>query len=340
MDTQQEQPQQQSQQQQQQQQGIFTLTSCDVGNGLLPLSAAAAPGSAGVANGVSIRAPSEVEAAAAVDMAAKDTAAAAATILTPLSQQQMYPPAKAANVAGPEVAAAAVAALAATLAADRVSLSPPSPSAAASAQAAQAATSASSSSSQSQCCSALSGPAVWAVLSRAELEGEVRELLGEARAWYKKKGGALVLQIEQQLKLCRFLAGLHGPQAARPMALDSVAMILESLAALNLVDDKLTALTEAAQLLGLVGCGRKRLLLLWAALELQRTATGGAAGSPVGSDKGLICGDAAAVLRLVLKGLEPPEQPRQQVCCSSNGVIRVAPMCCCWWLSWQICWLW
>jgi hypothetical protein len=33
------------------------------------------------------------------------------------------------------------------------------------------------------------------VLAAADLEGEVRELLAEARAWYKKKGGALVLQV-------------------------------------------------------------------------------------------------------------------------------------------------
>lgn len=41
----------------------------------------------------------------------------------------------------------------------------------------------------------LAGPAVWAVLAAADLEGEVRELLAEATAWYKKKGGALVLQV-------------------------------------------------------------------------------------------------------------------------------------------------
>jgi hypothetical protein len=33
------------------------------------------------------------------------------------------------------------------------------------------------------------------VLAAADLEGEVRELLAEARAWYRKKGGALVLQV-------------------------------------------------------------------------------------------------------------------------------------------------
>jgi hypothetical protein len=32
-------------------------------------------------------------------------------------------------------------------------------------------------------------------MAHADLEGEVRELLAEARAWYKKKGGALVLQV-------------------------------------------------------------------------------------------------------------------------------------------------
>jgi hypothetical protein len=33
------------------------------------------------------------------------------------------------------------------------------------------------------------------MLASADLEGEVRELLGEAKAWYRKKGGALPLQV-------------------------------------------------------------------------------------------------------------------------------------------------
>jgi hypothetical protein len=52
-----------------------------------------------------------------------------------------------------------------------------------------------SSSGWAASCYSLSGPAAWAVLAAADLEGEVRELLAEARAWYKKKGGALVLQV-------------------------------------------------------------------------------------------------------------------------------------------------
>ncbi len=36
---------------------------------------------------------------------------------------------------------------------------------------------------------------MWEALRRAELEDEVRELFGEARSWYRKKGGALVLQV-------------------------------------------------------------------------------------------------------------------------------------------------
>eukprot|EP00883_Tetradesmus_obliquus_P010940 jgi/Sobl393_1/3671/SZX73191.1 len=149
-------------------------------------------------------------------------------------------------------------------------------------------------------CYSLSGPGAWGVLAAADLEGEVRELLAEARAWYRKKGGALALQIEQQLKLCRFVAGLHGPVAARLEASEAVGLIIESLGALPLQEDRLVALVEAGQLLGLVGCGRKRLLLLWTALEMYRA----------GGDKGP--SEAGAMLALTLKSLQPPEMPRQQ----------------------------
>lgn len=43
--------------------------------------------------------------------------------------------------------------------------------------------------------SLFSNRVLWDSLRRAELEGEVRELLAEARAWYRKKGGAVVLQV-------------------------------------------------------------------------------------------------------------------------------------------------
>jgi hypothetical protein len=54
-------------------------------------------------------------------------------------------------------------------------------------------------------------------------------------------------QIEQQLKLCRFVAGLHGPVAARLEASETVGLVIESLGALSLQEDRLVALVEAGQ---------------------------------------------------------------------------------------------
>jgi hypothetical protein len=55
------------------------------------------------------------------------------------------------------------------------------------------------------------------------------------------------VQIEQQLKLCRFVAGLHGPVAARMEASEAVGLIIESLGSLSLQEDRLVALVEAGQ---------------------------------------------------------------------------------------------
>jgi hypothetical protein len=39
------------------------------------------------------------------------------------------------------------------------------------------------------------------MLASADLEGEVRELLAEAKNWYRKKGGALPLQVSGLLPM-------------------------------------------------------------------------------------------------------------------------------------------
>lgn len=75
------------------------------------------------------------------------------------------------------------------------------------------------------------------------------------------------------------------------------------------------------QLLGLAGCGRKRLLLLWAALDVVRT--GGAGPAAVAAGSGVTPGelgpaagaavDVWGLLRLALAAMEPPDQPGQQV---------------------------
>jgi hypothetical protein len=44
---------------------------------------------------------------------------------------------------------------------------------------------------------------VWGVLRDAEILDEVHELFAEARNWYRKKGGAAVLQVGvQQQPVC------------------------------------------------------------------------------------------------------------------------------------------
>lgn len=63
------------------------------------------------------------------------------------------------------------------------------------------------------------------------------------------------MQIEQTLKLSRFVAGLRGAAAARKEASEAVALISESLPALALPEDRLIALVEAGQVCAEVSCG-------------------------------------------------------------------------------------
>ncbi|KAI8469362.1 MAG: transport protein Trs120 or TRAPPC9 TRAPP II complex subunit-domain-containing protein [Monoraphidium minutum] len=94
----------------------------------------------------------------------------------------------------------------------------------------------------------LTNGAMWGALRVAGLEDEV---------------------IEQALKLARFLAGVRGPRGARPEGLELMAGALEMVPQLALLEDRLVALVEVAQVMGLLGCGRKRQLLLWAAVDLS-----------------------------------------------------------------------
>lgn len=55
---------------------------------------------------------------------------------------------------------------------------------------------------------AFGGTKFWAALSASNVESEIRELLLEAKAALRRKG-AVPLQVETDLKLARFLAGLH-----------------------------------------------------------------------------------------------------------------------------------
>lgn len=57
---------------------------------------------------------------------------------------------------------------------------------------------------------------------------------------------ASALQIEQQFKLARLLAGLHGT-AARMEVSEMIGFVLESVPTLHLLEDRFLALVEAAQ---------------------------------------------------------------------------------------------
>ena len=139
--------------------------------------------------------------------------------------------------------------------------------------------------------------AMWALLRAAPgLDGEVGDLMAEARAWLRRRGGALALQVESALQHARFLAGVRGARAARPEGLDLLGAALEAVPQLPLLEDRLVALVEAAQVMGLLGCGRKRQLLLWAAVDLSRAV-----------DRS----DTLA-MRIATRALEPPDAPDAQ----------------------------
>ena len=54
-------------------------------------------------------------------------------------------------------------------------------------------------------CPGFGNRGMWEILRRSGVDTEVRELLDTARQWYKKKGGVVALQIEQMLKLARWV---------------------------------------------------------------------------------------------------------------------------------------
>ncbi|GFR47240.1 hypothetical protein Agub_g8924, partial [Astrephomene gubernaculifera] len=112
-------------------------------------------------------------------------------------------------------------------------------------------------------------PSKWELLRRSDAESLTRECFSEARAAYRRKGGVAPLQVEQHLKLARLLAGLRGLSARREVC-ELVGWVSEQLPGLPGVEDRLVATVECAQVLGLVGCRRKRTLLLWHALEAAR----------------------------------------------------------------------
>ncbi|GAB4823676.1 hypothetical protein N2152v2_010722 [Parachlorella kessleri] len=139
--------------------------------------------------------------------------------------------------------------------------------------------------------SAFGGAQFWGVLRASGVEVELRALLGECKGATRRKGG-LPLLIEADLKLARFLAGLHGPHARREVS-ELVSGLQSAAEGLGLPMDRLQTFVEGAQVLGLVGSARKRTLMIWQAVELSKML-----GFP-----------DASTLEVARKALEPPDDP-------------------------------
>ncbi|KAG1680141.1 hypothetical protein FOA52_000254 [Chlamydomonas sp. UWO 241] len=120
----------------------------------------------------------------------------------------------------------------------------------------------------------------------------MREMLTEARACYRRRGGCPPLAAQQSLTLGRFLIGLYG--SGDPVVTREVAQLAGAAAdacAHLLAVDRMACAAAAAQLLGAAGHLRRRALLLWHCGGLARTA-----------------GDAPGALRLALLAVDPPAE--------------------------------
>ncbi|BDA44212.1 probable trafficking protein particle complex subunit 9 at N-terminal half [Coccomyxa sp. Obi] len=138
--------------------------------------------------------------------------------------------------------------------------------------------------------SGFGGPEFWASLRQVVgLEAEARALLADARAVLKRRS-VLPLMVEQDLAWARFIIGLRGTKARREVS-DLISGVVELGAGLQFTEDKLTNIMEAAQVMGMVGSLRKRVLLLWQAVEFSRS-----------SERPNV-----ATLQIARKALEPPD---------------------------------
>ena len=112
-------------------------------------------------------------------------------------------------------------------------------------------------------------PRLWKMLDgSSELLEEVSTLLDECKAAIRKRS-ALPMLVESELRYARLLVGLKGT-AAREKVCRLVGSVQRAAEILPLPEDRLVALIEAADVLGSVGASRKRVLLLWQAVELGK----------------------------------------------------------------------
>lgn len=153
------------------------------------------------------------------------------------------------------------------------------------------------------------GSQFWDALRRSTgLEEEVRSLVEEAKGFIRKRGG-LPLLVEADLRWARLLAGLHGCNA-RSEATELSNAVQLAAEMLPLPEDRLIALTESASILGSVGAVRKRVLLMWQAVELSKYF-----GFP-----------DARTLAVARSALEPATQHNQEhplmLFCGSGGGVK------------------
>ncbi len=112
-------------------------------------------------------------------------------------------------------------------------------------------------------------PGFWEMLQGCDgLLEEVSKLLDECKAAIRKRS-ALPLLVESELRYARLLSGLKG-MAARQKVCKLVSSVQRAAEILSLPEDRMVALMEAADVLGTVGATRKRVLLLWQAVELGK----------------------------------------------------------------------
>ncbi len=109
----------------------------------------------------------------------------------------------------------------------------------------------------------------WDTLRSCEsLHEEIAVILEECKSAIRRRG-ALPLLVESELRYARLLAGLKGHKARNKVCM-LASSVQRAAELLPLPEDRLVALTEAASILGSVGATRKRVLLLWQAVELSK----------------------------------------------------------------------
>lgn len=100
------------------------------------------------------------------------------------------------------------------------------------------------------------------------LHEEIANILEDCKSAIRKRG-ALPLLVESELRYARLLAGLKGQRARKKVCM-LASSVQRAAEFLPLPEDRLVALIEAASILGSVGASRKRVLLLWQAVELSK----------------------------------------------------------------------